>query len=57
MLGLGVTEPLPSWGSLLRELQSYSIGFSQPMMLVPLLLLIATVSAFQIAVRKEEIRA
>lgn len=57
MLGLGVTEPLPSWGSLLRELESYSIGFSQPSMLAPLLLLIATVSAFQLAIQKEEIRA
>jgi ABC-type dipeptide/oligopeptide/nickel transport system permease subunit len=57
MLGLGVAEPLPSWGSLLRELESYSTGTSQPWVLTPLILLITTVSCFQLAVRKEEIRA
>jgi peptide/nickel transport system permease protein len=57
MLGLGVAEPLPSWGSLLRELESYSIGYSQPWTVAPLILLIATVSCFQIAFQKEEIRA
>jgi ABC-type dipeptide/oligopeptide/nickel transport system permease subunit len=57
MLGLGVAEPLPSWGSLLRELQSYSLGSSQPWVFAPLILLIITVSCFQLAVQKEEIRA
>jgi ABC-type dipeptide/oligopeptide/nickel transport system permease subunit len=57
MLGLGVAEPLPSWGSLLRELESYSTGTSGPWVFAPLILLIITVSCFQLAVRKEEIRA
>jgi peptide/nickel transport system permease protein len=57
MLGLGVAEPLPSWGSLLRELESYSTGNSEPWVFTPLILLIITVSCFQLAVRKEEIRA
>ncbi len=57
MLGLGVAEPLPSWGSLLRELESYSAGSSQPRVFAPLILLIITVSCFQLAVRREEIRA
>jgi ABC-type dipeptide/oligopeptide/nickel transport system permease subunit len=56
MLGLGVAEPMPSWGSLLRELESYSTGPSQPWVFAPLILLIVTVSCFQLAVRKEEIR-
>jgi peptide/nickel transport system permease protein len=55
MLGLGVAEPLPSWGSLLRELESCSTGITQPAILAPLVLVILTVSSFQIAVRKEEI--
>jgi ABC-type dipeptide/oligopeptide/nickel transport system permease subunit len=57
ILGLGVAEPLPSWGSLLRELQSYSALTSQPAQFVPLLLLVLTVSAFQLALKKEEIWA
>jgi peptide/nickel transport system permease protein len=57
MLGLGVAEPLPSWGSLLRELESYSTGSSQPWVFAPLILLIITVGCFQLAVRREEIRA
>jgi ABC-type dipeptide/oligopeptide/nickel transport system permease subunit len=57
MLGLGVAEPLPSWGSLLRELESYSTGNAEPWVFTPLILLIITVSCFQLAVRREEIRA
>jgi peptide/nickel transport system permease protein len=57
MLGLGVAEPVPSWGSLLRELESYSMGSSQPWVLAPLILLIVTVSCFQLSVQKEEFRA
>lgn len=57
MLGLGVAEPLPSWGSLLRELEGYSLGVSRPVVLMPLLLLVVTVSSFQLAFRHEEVRA
>jgi ABC-type dipeptide/oligopeptide/nickel transport system permease subunit len=57
MLGLGVAEPLPSWGSLLRELEGDSFGWPQPRVLAPLILLILTVSCFQLAVQKEEVRA
>lgn len=53
MLGLGVAEPLPSWGSLLRELEGCSTGITQPAILAPLVLLILTVSSFQVAVGKE----
>jgi ABC-type dipeptide/oligopeptide/nickel transport system permease subunit len=54
ILGLGVAEPLPSWGSLLRELESLSLLSAQPWLFVPLLLLILTVSCFQLALQKDE---
>jgi ABC-type dipeptide/oligopeptide/nickel transport system permease subunit len=57
MLGLGVAEPLPSWGSLLRELESCTTSAPQPWRLAPLLLFIVTVTCFQIAVGNEELRA
>jgi len=55
ILGLGVAEPLPSWGSLLRELESYSSLTAEPWRLLPLVLLIAVVSCFQIVLHKEEL--
>jgi ABC-type dipeptide/oligopeptide/nickel transport system permease subunit len=57
MLGLGVAEPLPSWGSLLRELESFSTFSAQPWQFAPLVLLIVTVSCFHLALRKQEICA
>jgi ABC-type dipeptide/oligopeptide/nickel transport system permease subunit len=54
LLGLGVAEPLPSWGSLLRDLESYSDLATQPWRLVPLLLLVVVVSAFQFIHQEEE---
>jgi peptide/nickel transport system permease protein len=46
MLGLGVAEPLPSWGSLLRELQSYSAISGRPWQFIPLVLFILVISCF-----------
>ena len=59
ILGLGVAEPLPSWGSLLRELEGLvSYGYSsQPWRLVPLGLLVIVVTAFQIVLWREEVCA
>jgi ABC-type dipeptide/oligopeptide/nickel transport system permease subunit len=55
ILGLGVAEPLPSWGSLLRELESFS-GFSaKPWQFAPIVLLIATVSCFHVAMQREKV--
>jgi peptide/nickel transport system permease protein len=54
ILGLGVAEPLPSWGSLLRELESFTTGSAQPWQFAPLVLLIATVSCFHLAFEKKE---
>jgi ABC-type dipeptide/oligopeptide/nickel transport system permease subunit len=53
-LGLGVAEPLPSWGSLLRELESFSTFSAEPWQFVPLVLLIVTVSCFHLAMQKQE---
>jgi peptide/nickel transport system permease protein len=54
ILGLGVSEPLPSWGSLLRELEDLSGIGLQPWRLVPLFLLLAVVSCFQIVISEKE---
>jgi peptide/nickel transport system permease protein len=57
VLGLGVAEPLPSWGSLLRELENYSVMGNQPRLLVPLVLLVAVVICFQLVLPKTELPA
>ena len=54
ILGLGVSEPLPSWGSLLREIEAYSAA-SQPWLFVPLVLLVAVVTCFQVALSSKEL--
>jgi peptide/nickel transport system permease protein len=54
LLGLGVSEPLPSWGTLLRELESYAAVLQNPWMLVPAALLVAVVSCLQLLLRTEE---
>jgi peptide/nickel transport system permease protein len=51
MLGLGVMEPLPSWGNLLRELEG---GATNPWMLAPVLLLAAVVGSFQVIFERED---
>ena len=58
VLGLGVAEPLPSWGSLLKELEGLvSIG-AESWKFIPLLLLVITVTAFQILLsRQDEVAA
>jgi len=57
ILGLGVTEPLPSWGSLLRELESFSAISAQPWQFAPLILFIIVVGCFHIALQKKELPA
>jgi peptide/nickel transport system permease protein len=54
VLGLGVAEPLPSWGSLLRELQSYSAITSQPWQFVPMILFVVIVSCFHLVLLEQE---
>jgi peptide/nickel transport system permease protein len=54
MLGLGVTEPLPSWGNLLRELENYTALRHSPWLWAPLLSLVLVMSLFQFVVAGEE---
>ncbi len=56
-LGLGVAEPLPSLGSLLRELQEIVTLRPEPWRLLPLAVLIAVISSFQVLLNKQEVRA
>jgi len=54
LLGLGVAEPLPSWGSMLRELENYSAVLQNPWMLTPVVLLVVLVSCLQLLLRTED---
>jgi peptide/nickel transport system permease protein len=54
LLGLGVSEPLPSWGALLRDLENYSAVLQNPWMLAPVLLLVAVVCCLQLLLRTED---
>ena len=54
VLGLGVAEPMPSWGSLLRELEGMLSLSEAWWKLAPLALLILVVSSFELALNKQE---
>jgi peptide/nickel transport system permease protein len=54
ILGLGVAEPMPSWGSLLRELEGLVSLGEEPWKFVPLILLVVVVTSFQLALSKQE---
>jgi len=54
MLGLGVTEPLPSWGNLLRELENYAALTHSPWLWAPLISLVLVMSLFQFILSGEE---
>jgi len=54
MLGLGVMEPLPSWGNLLRGSEDFSAMAANPWRLVPLFLLVLTVICFQFVLPSSE---
>lgn len=54
LLGLGVAEPLPSWGALLRDLENYSAILQNPWMLAPAVLLVIVVCCLQLLLRTEE---
>ncbi len=55
VLGLGVAEPMPSWGGLLRELEGMLSFAEAPWKFVPLLLLILVVTCFQLVLTNEEL--
>ena len=48
-LGIGVGEPMPSWGSLLSSLQQYYVLASYWWMFLPALLLIPLFLSFYVA--------
>jgi ABC-type dipeptide/oligopeptide/nickel transport system permease subunit len=54
LLGLGVSEPMPSWGAMLRELENYTAVLHNPWMLAPAILLIVVVSSLQLVLRTED---
>jgi peptide/nickel transport system permease protein len=54
ILGLGVAEPMPSWGSLLKELEGLVSLGEEPWKFVPLILLVVVVTSFQVLLSKQE---
>jgi peptide/nickel transport system permease protein len=54
ILGLGVAEPLPSWGSLLKELEGLVSVGEEPWKFVPLVLLVLVVMSFQLLLSAQE---
>jgi peptide/nickel transport system permease protein len=54
LLGLGIPEPVPSWGSLLRELESVSAIAANPWVLTPALCLLLVVAGFHIAISADK---
>lgn len=52
LLGLGVSEPLPSWGNMLRELESVS-SWHQPWVFAPVAVLAIVMVCFQLAHPRE----
>jgi peptide/nickel transport system permease protein len=53
LLGLGVAEPLPSWGALLKELEDVSAIPRHPWILAPALLLFAVVSSLHLILPRD----
>jgi len=53
-LGLGVSEPFPSWGGMLRGLENYSALLANPWKAAPLALLLVVTSCFQMILPQEE---
>ena len=54
ILGLGVAEPLPSWGSLLKELEGLVSVGDEPWKFVPLILLVLVVTSFQFVLSRQD---
>jgi len=58
LLGLGVAEPLPSLGSLLRDLENLHAANGQMLgMLAPAIFLVVVVCSFQLAFPAQEMSA
>jgi ABC-type dipeptide/oligopeptide/nickel transport system permease subunit len=50
LLGLGITEPMPSWGNMLAELQSYQRIPEAPWILAPAVMLIVVIASLHFVV-------
>jgi len=57
ILGLGVMEPMPSWGNLLRGFEDFSTLSANPWRLVPLVLLVMWSCAFNLFFRSRRLRS
>lgn len=55
ILGLGVMEPMPSWGNLLRGFEDFSALAANPWRLVPFILLVTVVICFQLVLPSQEV--
>lgn len=55
ILGLGVMEPMPSWGNLMRGFEDFSALAANPWRLAPLLLLVIVVTCFQLVLPSQEV--
>src|SRR5712671_6199672 len=54
ILGLGVAEPMPSWGSLLKELEGLVSISEEPWKFASLILLVLVVTSFQLVLSNRE---
>ena len=54
ILGLGVAEPMPSWGGLLKELEGLVSLGEEPWKFVPLVLLVVVVTSFQMMLSDQQ---
>jgi peptide/nickel transport system permease protein len=55
ILGLGVMEPMPSWGNLMRGFEDFSGLAANPWKLAPLVLLVIVVMSFQLVLPPQEV--
>src|SRR6266849_7027126 len=55
ILGLGVMEPMPSWGNLMRGFEDFSALSANPWRLAPLILLVIVVMCFQLIFPSQEV--
>ena len=53
-LGLGVGEPVPSWGNLLRQLENFDRIQTHPWLLFPLLLVVLVLASFQLTLSSRQ---
>ena len=55
ILGLGVMEPMPSWGNLMRGFEDFSALSANPSRLAPIILLVIVVMCFQLIFPSQEV--